>query len=319
MGVLIDHEDFAVAVGEAEQDDGVMGKAIVQSSEPTSGAAIGDVVTHMDLAAEVGEELARGDVPVALAPGAFLPAGEAGEHILVIGIGEAVVFEGCRNEAGFGFPALLKEVDVGGAVPGVADAAGIGSGVKAGTPGTTVGRRFGGTAAGDDVMIFAGREGGGFLDTNDVVFEAEVGVDVLFALEMAGDDAGAIFEGEQAAAGSEFMGQAEEEAAAEVLEVLEVGFADFAEEEAFEAGPALAIIGAQLGEEPMGFAAAARAAETDGGGADGLIAEAGGGAGRELAGLENDAGPSKVFRLIERTAGALGGQGELVGRRRGKC
>ena len=69
----------------------------------------------------------------------------------------------------------------------------------------------------------------------------------------------------------------------------------------------------------MGFAAAARAAETDGGGADGLIAEAGGGAGRELAGLENDAGPSKVFRLIERTAGALGGQGELVGRRRGKC
>ena len=54
-------------------------------------------------------------------------------------------------------------------------------------------------------MVFAGGEGGGFLDADDVVFEAEVGVDVLFALEMAGDDPRAIGEGEGGAGRGELV------------------------------------------------------------------------------------------------------------------
>ena len=226
-----------------------------------------------------------------------MPAGEAGEDGFVFGVDEGVVVDAGGDEAGGGFGAALVGDDELVEVPLVADAAGVGGGVDAGTP---VG--FGGAAAGGDVLVFARGERGGFLDADDVVFEAEVGVDVLFALVMAEDDAGAVGEGEDAAGGVELVGQAGEEALAEVFEVFEVGFADFAEEEAFEAGDALAIVGAHLGEEPVGFAAAASAAVADGGGAVGLIAEAGGGAGGELPGLEDDAGADEVQELVAGTA-----------------
>ena len=123
---------------------------------------------------------------------------------------------------------------------------------------------------------------------------------------MAGDDAGAVGEGEEPREAVNSCGRRQEEAPAEVLEVFEVGFADFAEEEAFEAGDALAVIGAHLGEEPVGFAAAAGAAVADGRGAVGQVAEAGGGAGGELPGLEDDAGADEVLHLILGTAGRAG-------------
>ena len=53
-------------------------------------------------------------------------------------------------------------------IPGVADAAGIGGGIDAGTP---VG--FGGAATGGDVLVFPGRQGRGFLDADQVVFETD--------------------------------------------------------------------------------------------------------------------------------------------------
>ena len=63
----------------------------------------------------------------------------------------------------------------------------------------------------------------------------------------------------------------------------------------------MAVVGAHLGEEPVGFAAAASAAVADGGGAVGAIAEAGGGAGRELPGLEDDAAADEVQELVAGT------------------
>jgi hypothetical protein len=42
----------------------------------------------------------------------------------------------------------------------------------------------------------------------------------------------------------------------EILEVFEVGFAHAAEEQAFEAGLALAIVHTHLGQQPEGFATA---------------------------------------------------------------
>jgi hypothetical protein len=96
----------------------------------------------------------------------------------------------------------------------VADAAGVGGGVDTGTP-----IRLRGATAGGDVLVFAVGEGGGFFDADDVVLEAEVGIDVFFVLEVAGDDARAIGEGKDAAVGGELMRQCAEDAAAEVFEV----------------------------------------------------------------------------------------------------
>jgi hypothetical protein len=109
------------------------------------------------------------------------------------------------------------------------------------------------------------------------------------------------------------MRQAAQQAAAEVLEVFAIGLADFAEEEAFEVREALAIVERHLGEEPKGFAAAACAAEADGGGTAGMVAEASGGAGSELLRLEKDPGVDEVFHLIARAASEAGSRGESVG------
>ena len=75
-GVLVHDDSIAVTVGAGEERNGVVVEAVVQRSEPLEGTAIGEVVQDMHLAAEVGEELAGGDVPVAVAPGAFLPTGQ---------------------------------------------------------------------------------------------------------------------------------------------------------------------------------------------------------------------------------------------------
>src|SRR5580693_81764 len=189
----------------------------------------------------------------------------------------------------------------------MADATGVGGGVEAGAP---IGP--GGAQAGADVLIFTFGEGGGFLDADDVVFEAEIGINILLVLEMSDDDAGAIFKGEKAARGVKGIFETGKEAPAEVIEAFEVGLADLAQEEAFQTRAALAIINAHLGNKPVGFAAATGTAIADGGGATGLVAEAGGGAGNELPGLEEDTGPEMIFHLVERAAGGEAGGGVLL-------
>jgi len=94
-------------------------------------------------------------------------------------------------------------------------------------------------------------------------------------------------------------------ATADVIEVFEIGFADFSNEEALETGEALAIIGAHLSQEPMGFPAATSAAVTDEGGTVEMVTEADGSAGFELTGMEADPGAGEVEELIAGTAEAL--------------
>jgi hypothetical protein len=76
-------------------------------------------------------------------------------------------------------------------IPDVADAAGVAGGIDAGAP-----ILFGSAATGGEIDVFAVSESGGFLDADDVVFEAEIGIDLVFGLEMAGDDAGTVFKNE---------------------------------------------------------------------------------------------------------------------------
>ena len=76
-------------------------------------------------------------------------------------------------------------------VPGVADAAGIGSGVNARTP---IG--FGSPATGGNIEELAVGEGSRFLDANDVVFETEITVDVGLVLVMAATNDAPVGEGQ---------------------------------------------------------------------------------------------------------------------------
>ena len=85
---------------------------------------------------------------------------------------------------------ILERDNELGTVPDMADAAGIGGGIHARPPGGAVGHEFGTAIATGDVFVFFGGERGGFLDTDDVVFEAEVGIDIVFILEMADDACG---------------------------------------------------------------------------------------------------------------------------------
>ncbi len=154
--------------------------------------------------------------------------------------------------------------------------------------------------------MFARGEGGGLFDADEVVFEAEIGVDVGLILEMAADDARAVGEGEQATGFGEGVREFSQNAQAEVAEVFAIGFADFAQQKAFESGDTLAIVRADLGDEPMGFTAAPSAAVTDSGRAVGQIAATRGGAGGKLPGLEDEAGAQEILDLV---AGATGGGG----------
>ena len=190
----------------------------------------------------------------------------------------------------------------------MADAAGVGGGIDAGPPAGP-----GSAVDSDDVVIFSGGQGGGLFDADDVVFEPEVMINVLLALEMAGANGGAVGKGEPALGGVPLMREPREKTPSEVLEVFDIRFADLPEEQTFEAGEALAIIRPHLGNEPVRLATAAGAAKADGGGAIGSVAEPGGGAGGELAGLQDDAGADKILHLVERAAGGEGGGGEMIG------
>ena len=74
----------------------------------------------------------------------------------------------------------------------MADAAGVGGGVDTGA------EVFAGAVGVAQGAVLGIGKGGGFLDEDDVVFEAEVLVDVVFGAEVADDDAGFVGEGDEA-------------------------------------------------------------------------------------------------------------------------
>src|SRR6185295_6361438 len=102
----------------------------------------------------------------------------------------------------------------------------------------------------------------------------------------------------------------------QIVEVFAIGFTDFAEDDGLEFGEALAIIGPDLGHEPMGFAATASAAVTDVTRTCGMVAGTGDGTGGELPGLEHNVRPLEIADLV-RWATESGGEGSEVGKHRG--
>ncbi len=101
---------------------------------------------------------------------------------------------------------------------------------------------------------------GCLLDANHVVFQAEVGINVLFILKMTRDDPRPVGKRQNPAKRGKFMVQPPEQPAAQILEMFQVRLADLAQQQTFQTRHALAIIRAHLREQPMRFAAAASAA-----------------------------------------------------------
>src|SRR4029079_459470 len=77
LGMLIDDVEIVLGVEATEEDDGVVGKAVVHRREPLHRPPIVEAIDDMDVVAEGMKELAGGDVPFAVVPGFFLPTGAA--------------------------------------------------------------------------------------------------------------------------------------------------------------------------------------------------------------------------------------------------
>lgn len=320
LGVFSHHEDIPGVIGTREEHDGTVRVAIVHGRKPldavrqTEAMESREVIEEsrrirgraggircgcgrppddVDIRAQVAEVLAGGQIPIAIEPSLALPAGKIGKLLFVVRIEENVVINPSADETRDGLGAGLPRDDEFLEIPLVTDTAGVGGRVKARSP-----SRFGSTATGGDVRVFAGRKLGRFLDADDVIFEAEIGINVLLTLVMAEDNAGAVFKEQLAPSGMEAMRQMSEELAPEDFEVLQVGFAHLAQEQTFETRDALAIINAELGEQPVRLTATAGATEADRRGPVRLIAEASGGAGGKLAILKDQPGAGKILQLV---------------------
>lgn len=196
FGMFIHDKEIVVGIPTGEEEYGVMGEAVIHASDPLDDLVLVEILDDMDVVAECVEELAGGDVPITIAPGLPLPAGALVENGLVFRVDELVILHAGGDKASGGLGAVLIRQDESLVIPIVADAAGIGGGIEARPP-----AGLGRTKTGADVLVFTLGESGGLLDTNDVVFDAEKGVYILFVLVMADDDARAVFEGEDAPGG----------------------------------------------------------------------------------------------------------------------
>jgi hypothetical protein len=246
FGVLVDNEVITVAIFAAEKHDSIMSEAVIESGHPFDSAGIVEIRDNVNIASKGSEELPSSDVPIAVEPRSLAPTGKVLKGFLVIGISEGVVRDGSRHEASVRFRVGMKGLEELLSVPSVADATGIGRGIDAWTP-----SGFGGAAAGADVGILAAGQGRGFFNADNVVFESEIGIDIVFVLVVTGDYAGAIGEVEQTTGGNKFVGELSKEALTEVGKTFVIGFADLTKEEAFEIRDALAIIDAELSNEPV--------------------------------------------------------------------
>jgi hypothetical protein len=81
LRMLIDHEQVAVTIGAAQEHYRVVREPIVQGGEPFAGAGLVEVGDDVNVPSERGEELAGGDVPIAIEPGTLLPAAQSLEHL----------------------------------------------------------------------------------------------------------------------------------------------------------------------------------------------------------------------------------------------
>src|SRR5437867_5014382 len=103
LRVFVQDEHIAVAIRTAEQNDGVVSEAVIESREPLARAALIEIINRMDLAPERRKKLPRRDVPIPVIPSPLLPPREALQNPSVFRVVERVVAHPRGNESAFGF------------------------------------------------------------------------------------------------------------------------------------------------------------------------------------------------------------------------
>ncbi len=297
LDVFIEYVDVVIVVFDEQKEDGRVAVAVIHGQPVPPFLRRLEWFDDVYVVAEVVEELTGCDLPVAVAVGAQFPAGVFFEFAAVVLVDGDIVVDGGGDEAGVGFLLLAMGVNEVFFIPGVADSAGVGGGVDAGAEDAA-----GAVGVAEGAVLGFG-EGGGFLDEDDIVFEAEVQVEVVFGADVTDDDAGVVGEGEDSGGAVVFVVGFAQKFASEVVELFAGLFGVFAEVKGFEAGLALAVVEGELGEGGVGFTGAACAAEAELGGAVGVVAGAGGGVEAQLLGEGYVGEVMEAGELVFGTAG----------------
>jgi hypothetical protein len=132
-----------------------------------------------------------------------------------------IVLDPGGNESSGVLVVVLERNYVLVAVPGVADATGVGSRIHPGAPALAVGADLGTAQAGSDIGVFAQGETSGFLDADNVVFDADVFIEVALVLVVIDQDAGTVRKNEFSALGV-LMRNVTKDALAQIFEVFTV-------------------------------------------------------------------------------------------------
>lgn len=125
FGMFIHDKEIVVGIPGGEEEDGVMGEAVIHAGDPLGGQVPVEILDDMDVVVEGVEELAGGDVPITIAPGVPLPAGTLVENGFVFRVDELVILHAGGDEAGGGLGAVLKRQDEGFVIPIVATPPGL--------------------------------------------------------------------------------------------------------------------------------------------------------------------------------------------------
>jgi len=107
-------------------------------------------------------------------------------------------------------------------IPGVTHAARIRHGINARPP-----IRLRCAAASCDVLVLPCRQGRGLFNPNHVVLQPQVGINVLFVLEMPGNESRPVLESKNTPKRGELVTEIWEQLPPEILEVFKVRFTNF--------------------------------------------------------------------------------------------
>lgn len=201
LTMTVNNVHIPVRISAAQVNASVVREAVVHSREPFAPETFVKIIDDMSFLAESDEVLPKREVPIAFEPGRSLPPSKVREHIAVFRVVEGVVFDPGGNEARFVLDLLFRRVDEGFFIPLMPHSTRVGRGVNPRAP-----IRLAAAQAGPNVLKFPPGQSCGLFNPDDVVLEAQVRIDVVFVLEVAGHKPRAVGEGQNAAVRDERVG-----------------------------------------------------------------------------------------------------------------
>src|ERR1017187_2898581 len=126
-----------------------------------------------------GEELPGGNIPLPIQPGRLLPPAQPLQHPPVLRIIETVIVHPRRDKPRVRFLSVPERNDEPPPIPSMTNPPRIGRRVNARTP-----IRLAGPRARRNILVLPARQGRCLLNADHVVFQSQVGINVLLCLEM---------------------------------------------------------------------------------------------------------------------------------------